>query len=123
MQFFSLGHNHVPGSRDRLFFDPRSFAIAGQEIGDGLDVVAAINRPIQRIEPIFMKRLAILVRCFHSHKGVPAAVAETKRGVTTHAPSQARECPQRNAFGTPDFGRPPSAPSSVEISRFVMDSG
>jgi hypothetical protein len=28
--------------------------------------------------------------------------AKTKRGVTTHAPSQALACPQKNAFGTPE---------------------
>ena len=45
------------------------------------------------------------------------------RGVITHAPSQARECPQRNAFSTPDLGVLQRRFGSREISRFDLDSG
>jgi len=45
-----------------------------------------------------------------------------KKGVSTHAPSQARTCPHRNAFGTPE-GACFQAPSCIEIVRFVMDGG
>lgn len=66
------------------------------------------------------KRLAFMV-CF------PVALASlpiTKnRGALTHAPLQARECPHRNAFSTPEYGRAESALSCVEISRFVVNSG
>jgi hypothetical protein len=40
--------------------------------------------------------------CTHSFLCGQATVPDEERGVSTHAPSQARECLHRNAFGTPD---------------------